>query len=229
VRIDRRGNRFHSHRHGQFECGDYGPGGQPSLRHIIAQHADFNTNVKKGQLVAEIDPAPFQAADQAEATWNAAKAAVASAQASLQKSQVDLASAEGIAASQKGNPVTTQSAVELARVENERRKILVQTHSTSQEDADTAQANHEQAVASVDAAKAAISPAEASAESARRAVDEARDQVDEANAVASQDKAILAQAQLNLDHPRILAPVDGAVESRNMDVGQTAAASPRRR
>lgn len=193
---------------------------------IIALYADFNTKVKKGQLVAEIDPAPFQAAmDQAKATWNAAKAAVVSAQASLAKSQADLANAEANVANQKANLVKTQSAVELARVENERRKILIQTHSTSQEDADTAQANYEQAVASVDAAQAAITAAQASAESSRKAVEVARDQVDEANAVAAQDKALLAQAQLNLDHTRILAPVDGTVESRNMDVGQTVAAS----
>ena len=33
---------------------------------IIALYADFNTKVKKGQLVAEIDPAPFKASvDQA--------------------------------------------------------------------------------------------------------------------------------------------------------------------
>ena len=36
---------------------------------IIALYADFNTKVKKGQLVAEIDPAPFKAAvEQAAAT-----------------------------------------------------------------------------------------------------------------------------------------------------------------
>ena len=56
-------------------------------------------------------------------------------------------------------------------------------------------------------------------------MDVAREQLDQAKAVVEQDRAILAQAQLNLDHTRILAPVDGTVESRNMDVGQTVAAS----
>ena len=41
----------------------------------------------------------------------------------------------------------------------------------------------------------------------------------------AEGEASLAQAQLNLNHTRILAPVDGTVESRNMDVGQTVAAS----
>jgi HlyD family secretion protein len=102
---------------------------------------------------------------------------------------------------------------------------MVKTGSTSQEDSDTAQANYDQAVASVDAAKAAIKAAQASAEASSKAVDVARTQLDQAVAVVAEDKAALAQSQLNLDHTRILAPVDGTVESRNMDVGQTVAAS----
>jgi HlyD family secretion protein len=193
---------------------------------IIALYADFNTKVKKGQLVAKIDPAPFKASlDQANATLNAAKAAVVTAQATLAKSQSDLASAQANVASQKANLVKAKSGVDLARMENERRKNLVKTGSTSQEDADTAQANYDQALASVDAAQAAVNASEASAESAGKGVDVARTQLDGAGAVVAEDRAILAQAQLNLDHTRILAPVDGTVQSRNMDVGQTVAAT----
>lgn len=73
---------------------------------IIALYADFNTKVKKGQLVAEIDPAPFKAVvDQDAATLNAAKAAIVTAQATLAKSQSDLASAEANVANQKANVV----------------------------------------------------------------------------------------------------------------------------
>ena len=193
---------------------------------IIALYADFNTKVKKGQLVAEIDPAPFKAAvDQATATLNAVKAAVLTAQATLAKSQADLATAQANVSSQQANLVKTQSAVELARVQNERRKVMLKTGSTSQEDADTAQASFEQAVATVAAAKASITAAETAVDSAKKTVEVARNQETQAQAVVAQDQASLAQAQLNLDHTRILAPVDGTVESRNMDVGQTVAAS----
>ncbi len=193
---------------------------------IIALYADFNTKVKKGQLVAEIDPAPFRAAvDQATATLNAAKASVLTSEASLAKSQSDFATAQANVASQQANLVKAESASELARLQSERRKNLVRSGSTSQEDADTAQANYEQAISGVDAAKAAVNAAQASAESAQKAVDVVRAQFVGTKAVVVQDAAILAQAQLNLDHTRILAPVDGTVQSRNMDVGQTVAAS----
>lgn len=193
---------------------------------IIALYADFNTKVNKGQLVAEIDPAPFKASvDQAAASLNAAKAAVVTAQATLAKSKADLASAEANVANQKANVVKAQSAVDLAKVENERRQQMVKTGSTSQEDADTAKANYDQAVANVDAMNAAVRAAEAATDSARKGIEVAQTQLDQATAVVAQDQAILAQAQLNLEHTRIVAPVDGTVESRNMDVGQTVAAS----
>jgi HlyD family secretion protein len=138
---------------------------------ILALYADFNTKVKKGQVVALIDPALFQAAvDNAAATLRAVKAAVVTAQATLAQSKANLSSAEANIANQKANVVKAQSAVELARVENERRKVMVKTGSTSQEDSDTAQSNYDQAVASVDAANAAVTSAEAAADAARKGV-----------------------------------------------------------
>ena len=193
---------------------------------IIALYADFNTKVKKGQLVAEIDPAPFQAAvNQAAASLNAAKAAVVTARAVVAKSQSDLASAEANVAAQKANVVKAQSAVDLAKLENDRRQVMVKNGSTSQEDADTAKAAYDQSLSTMDAARASVRAAEASADSARKQIDVAHNQLDQAAAIVQQDEAILSQAQLNLSHTRILAPVDGTVESRNMDVGQTVAAS----
>jgi len=193
---------------------------------IIALYADFNTKVKKGQLVAEIDPAPFAASvEQATATLNAARSAVLTGEATFARTQADLAAAQANVASQKANLVKAQSAAALARVENERKKEMVRSGIASQEEADTTQAGYEQAVASVDAAQAALHAAEASTDSAVKAIEVARNQLEQSRAVVAQDQAILAHAELNLQHTRILAPVDGTVQSRNMDVGQTVAAS----
>lgn len=193
---------------------------------IKALFADFNTKVKKGQLVAQIDPAPFQAAmEQARAAVNSARAAVLTAQSTLAKSQADLASARANVASQKANVIKAQSAADLAKVEADRRLALLKLEATSQEDYDTARSTLEQAIASVDAAKEAQMASEAAVDSATRGVEVARAELQEAQAVVDQNRAAMSQAQLNLDHTRILAPVDGTVESRNMDVGQTVAAS----
>ncbi|HVW09679.1 MAG TPA: biotin/lipoyl-binding protein, partial [Bryobacteraceae bacterium] len=191
---------------------------------IIALYADFNTKVKKGQLVAEIDPAPFQAAvDQAQASVAAANSAAATAQATRSKAEADLAAAAAQVASQQANLVKAQSAADFAKVANDRRQMMVKDGSTSVEDADTSKAAYDQAVATVDAAQAAVTAAQASQKSAQDQVSVAQRQLEQAQAVVRQDQAGLAQAQLNLSHTKILAPVDGTVESRNMDVGQTVA------
>jgi HlyD family secretion protein len=193
---------------------------------IIALFADFNTKVKKGQLVARIDPALFQASvDQAKANLEAARAAVVTAEAGLAKSQSDLVAAQANIATQQANLVKAQSAANLAKIAMDRREILVKQGATSQEDADTAQAAYEQAVAAVNAAQAAVDASQASADSAKKQVDVAQNQRGEASAVVKQTSAVLQTAQLNLDHTQIVAPVDGTVVARNMDVGQTVAAT----
>ena len=193
---------------------------------IIALYADFNTKVKQGQLVARIDPAIFQAqVDQAKANLDTAKAAAMTARAMLQKSLSDLASAQANVAAQKANVIKAQSVVSLDKIANQRRIALLKQDATSKEDADTAQANYDQSLASVDAAQAAEKASEAAAESAKKQVEVAQTQLDQAEAIVKQNAAALSQSQLNLDHTQIHAPVDGTVVSRNMDVGQTVAAS----
>lgn len=193
---------------------------------IVALYADFNTRVKRGQLVAQIDPAPFKAAvDQSAASLNAAKSAVISAESQLAKAQSDLATAEANTATQRANVLKQQSVVDFEAVENSRHQEMFKAGITARDDADTAQATYDQAVAELEAARASVTAAESTATSARKQIEVAQNQLEQARAIVEQDAAILSQAQLNLSHTHILAPVDGTVESRNMDVGQTVAAS----
>src|SRR6516225_6585833 len=84
---------------------------------ILELHADWNSQVKKGQLVAVIDPAPFQAkVDQAKAAVDSAKASVVNARASLKKSDADIANAKANIANQDANIVKAKSAVADAKV-----------------------------------------------------------------------------------------------------------------
>lgn len=53
----------------------------------------------------------------------------------------------------------------------------------------------------------------------------ARAKLKQSQAAAGQAKAQLEQAQINLEHTTIASPIDGVVVSRNVDVGQTVAAS----
>ncbi len=75
-------------------------------------HADFNTKVKKGQLVARIDPEIFEAkVNQAKGNLDNAKAAVLNARAMLQKTEADVANAKASLEAAKANVAKAKVAV----------------------------------------------------------------------------------------------------------------------
>jgi HlyD family secretion protein len=123
---------------------------------IAKLFADFNSQVKAGQVVAQLDPALFQAA--------------------VTQAQGDLASA--------------QAALELAKLNAQRTQELFARKTSSQADLDQAIASLHQAEANVKIKQGAL------------------------------DKA-----RADLEHCTITSPIDGVVISRNVDVGQTVAAS----
>lgn len=193
---------------------------------ISALYADFNTPVKKGQVVARIDPQIYQArVDQARATLNAEQTAVANAEAQIEKSKADVANAEASVATATANAVHAQSAVTDAKNKLDRRLQLVKDGVMSQEDGETAQSTYDQAVANLDAAHAQVKAAQDNVNAAQAEVRVADTGLASAKAQVNQAQAALTQAQADLDHTYITAPVDGVVVSRNIDVGQTVAAS----
>jgi len=193
---------------------------------ISALYADFNTNVKKDQLVARIDPAVFEArVNQGQATLDAAKAAVVNAQAGVAKAQAEVSSAEAAAATAKANVAKAQVAMNDGKVKYDRRLVLGNEGIISPDDLDTAKATYDSAVAAFDAANADDRAAEDNVIAAKAELDVARTQLASSEALVKQDQAALAQAQLDLDHTYIRAPVDGVVVSRNVDVGQTVQSS----
>jgi HlyD family secretion protein len=189
-------------------------------------YADYNTKVKKGQVIALIDPQMFQArVDQARASQENARAGVLNAKAMLDKVDADISGAEANVANLRANVARSKSAVVDAKGRLERRLDLGKQGILSREELDTAQANYDQAVAQQQAAEAQVQAAERQVQAAKaqRAVAEA--QIHSAEAQVKQSAASLAQAEFDLRHTRIVAPVDGTVISRSMDVGQTVAAS----
>ncbi|WAC06396.1 MAG: efflux RND transporter periplasmic adaptor subunit [Thermodesulfobacteriota bacterium] len=101
---------------------------------IKTLYVDFNSPVKKNQLIAQIDPATF------EAQVEQAKANLFSAKANLDKSEATVIDAKRTM---------------------ERNRELVSENLIAQSDFDTAETNYETAKASVSAAKAQIAQTEA--------------------------------------------------------------------
>lgn len=193
---------------------------------IKALYADWNSHVKKGQLVALIDPEVFQAQlDQAHASVRSAHAATLSAQAQLAKARADESAAIASQRNAQAIAAKDQASEVNARGQWERAQQLFKEQIMSRQDYDTAQANYEAATSQVNADRAQVLAAEQSVQSARASVEVSKSQVASAQAQEREAEAALRQAQINLDRTRITAPVDGVVVARRMDVGQTVAST----
>ncbi len=151
---------------------------------IAKLNADFNSRVKKGQIVAQIDPALFQG--------------------TLLQNKSDLANAQANLAAARANLEKAQATASQAKADDQRYKALAAEGVVSPQQQDLARANADTAVAGVSAAQA---------------------QIIQAQAQVKQKEAAVEVAQTNLNYTTIHAPIDGTVIARNVDVGQTVAAS----
>jgi HlyD family secretion protein len=188
--------------------------------------ADFNTVVRKGQVIARIDPALFEAAvNQARADVKAARSTVLNQDAQVEQARTGIDNARAAYAEARAQTAKALVAVVDARRTLGRQTELFQRDLIAAADRDSAQTaydaamiQHEAAEAHEQALASAIRMAEAQLRVQEAARETARDQVD-------QKQAALAQAQINLDHTTIRSPVDGVVVNRAVDVGQTVAAT----
>jgi HlyD family secretion protein len=103
-------------------------------------YCDYNTQVRKGQVCAKIDPRPY------ETLVNQAKANLAIGKAQLLKDQASL---------------------EYAKISHERNLRLVQTHAVSQDVVDNAMSEYQQAQAQIAFDQATIEQREAQLEAAQ--------------------------------------------------------------
>ena len=159
---------------------------------------DFNSPVKQGQLLARIDPETYEIrVRQAEADLEAARTALLQRQSDT--------------AAQRSQLLRARLAWDDARRELERKESLVQKAFISPAERDKAAFAEQTAAETIRTVEAQVKSADA--------------QVANATAVVKQREAALAAARNELDKTRITAPVDGVVISRQIDAGQTVAAS----
>jgi HlyD family secretion protein len=138
-----------------------------TIQHL---YVDFNSRVKKDDLIAQIDPALFKA--------------------KLAEAEANFKSAE--AASDKARITVLDAKRQLERLQKQQKQKLV-----SESDVDSARFAYDASVVEHKIKAAA----------------------------ADQAKAARDREKVNLAYTTIFAPIDGVVISRNVDVGQTVAAS----
>ncbi len=193
---------------------------------VMALYADFNTKVTKGQLIARLDPASLQSkVDEAQASLDSARATAANAQAGIQRAQASIQAANATVAAAVANVIKAGVTTQDAKIKGDRRIVLAKEGVLSQEDVDTAEATFHTAAADQDAFTAQQRAAEDNGKVAQADLTVAKAQLTANQAQVKQFEAALRSAQIDLSYTNIKAPVDGVVVSRNVDVGQTVAAS----
>lgn len=200
-------------------------GSQVSGR-IAELRVDFNSPVKEGQIIAQIDPASFQAkVDQARANLSDARAAVNNARANIESVRAEIENARANLQSSKANVERFRVGVEDAKRILNQNKELYEQRLIPQTNRDKAEIDYESALAQLQAAQAQYDSSKAKLNSAHAQLKVAEAQHQAALAKVDQARAALRIADLDLSHTTILSPVDGIVILRDVDVGQTVAAS----
>lgn len=222
---------------------------------ISALYADFNSVVKKGQVIAQLDPAQARAqVDQARANLAQARASLEQARASVTNARAGVtdAQARNLAAkstvqNNQAGVSSTQANVEVLKAQLDdalsllkQQESLLKAGVIAQRDYDisqtayrTAEARYNQGVAQLNQAKlteqsassAGIASSQATVEQSHAQVQQTQAQVQQAAAQVQQSEAALSLAEVNLSHTTITSPIDGIVVSRDVNVGQTVAAS----
>ncbi len=222
---------------------------------LSALYVDFNSLVRKGQVIAQIDPGVAKAqVDQSRANLQQARASLQLSLASVTGSRAGVSDAQAKALAAKSTVQNNQSGVSGAQANvavlkaqlDDAQSFLKQQESLmasgviAKREVDiaatsykTAEARYNQAVAQLNqavlseqsASGAGIAQSQAQVQQSQAQVQQSQAQVEQAKAQVQQAEAALRLAEVNLTHTTISSPIDGVVVSRDVNVGQTVAAS----
>ncbi|HZF13900.1 MAG TPA: efflux RND transporter periplasmic adaptor subunit [Thermoanaerobaculia bacterium] len=174
--------------------------------------ADFNTRVRAGQVLAQIDPAVYTA------QVVTARGNLASAEANLRHLTAGLGSSQALIETNEANAAKARADAGYARVNAARLGKLSTQGLIPLDQKDLSQSTLDQAEAGARAAEAQIHQAKAQYQ-------EQVAQVEQARAEVGAMRGALDQAEANLRYTTILSPTDGTVVAKNVTVGQSVAAS----
>jgi HlyD family secretion protein len=187
---------------------------------------DFNDNVRKGQPIARLDSRSFAA------KVRGAKSAVEVAKIGIKRKQAAIASAEADLENAKASRLVVEAQVESAEATNtqakqdlERKTSLFDRHTISEAQIEQARTSDLSAAALLRAKQAERAVNDTVVLRADANLQLAKDELEDATATVDGKDALLNEALIDLERTTIQAPSDGVVVGRNVDLGQTDAAS----
>jgi HlyD family secretion protein len=160
--------------------------------------ADFNTRVKNGQVLAQLDPAIYEAQ-------------VIEARGNLQNAEANLATLQANVQAAQANLVKAQANAQYEVATAKRSQDLYSAGVVSTD-------SNEQTQSTLGQSQAEVKSSQASVEQAKAQLAQARTQI-------TSMQGALDAAETNLKYTTITSPIDGTVVARNIDVGQSVAAT----
>lgn len=174
--------------------------------HVKAVRFDDNYQVRRGDLLIELDPRDF------EVSAASAAANLASAQGKLKEVEAQQNTAQASLGQAKADLVSAQATADNVEADFNRNKSLYQTRVIDRREYDASAAQAKSAAANVESAAKKVASQEAQ-------VGLASAQYVTATAEEKQAEAQLREAELQLSYTRIFAPFDGRITKKSVEPG----------
>lgn len=174
--------------------------------HVKTVHFNDNYEVKRGDLLVELDPRDFDVA------LASATASLASAQSKLMESEAQQNVAQAGLGQTKADLASAQATAENSESDFSRNEQLYRSHVIDRREYDASAAQAKSAAASVDAATKRVASQEAQVRLASA-------QQVTASAEKKLAETQMQQAELQLSYTKIYAPFDGRVTKKSVEPG----------
>ena len=190
---------------------------------VIERWVDDNQAVKEGDLLIKLDPRDYEVAvERAQGDLDQSKANVLTAQTAVVQAKAGIEQAQAQVAQARAQTNQAGAQYQVAGVNYGRNSALFtkDTRAVAQADVDTTKSNLDATKGGFDAAKANTQAAEANVDSAKAMEQNREAELVAAQAAVETSQASLDNAKLQLSYCWVLAPVDGRVSRRTVEVGQ---------
>ena len=188
--------------------------------------ADFNDTVKAGQPIARLDQSVLQAKlEETQGALAAARARVPVQRAEIERRRGELARTEAFRRVLDSRVALAEHELASAGRELTRRQKLRGRGGAAAREIENAETEKKAAAARLDEARAEILVHEQEISIAAAELEKAEKELLDAEAQVEQREAAAKQARIELERAVIRSPIDGVVIGRDVDRGQTVAAS----
>ena len=193
---------------------------------IAKLFVDFNDVVKRGQPLAQLDQQSFEArVAEAKAAIEMTQAALEIQKAKIERAEVDLRDAEAQRTVLRARTDNAKVRLTLAESTARRKQQLAERGAGSSARRDDALAQRDSAMATLRETEALQAAHKHAIAGAKVDVERARAELGNVIASLPQKQAQLRLAEIDLERATIRSPIDGLVLGREVEEGQTVAAS----